>query len=304
VKLVSFHTDSDPNSRFGVLLSGGWVLDVTALGGQLPRSVKQCIEQGESALAALRTAVAKAEAGLASGQARSAGIVALSTAILEAPYRPGKIMAVGKNYADHVAEGAGSAYTRVAGFIKLSSCIAAPNTAVIKPRWTDSFDYENELAVIIGRTCCDVAPESAYEYVFGYTILNDLSARDVQMAERQEGNICIGKNFPTAAPFGPWIVTKDEIPDPHALRIVTRINGQVRQDSTTDKMIFHIPTQIAWYSHAGFEPGDVISTGTPAGVGLGYKGPGTWYLQHGDRIECEVERIGVLANVCHDPARA
>ena len=140
MKLVSFHTDSDPNSRFGVLLSGGWVLDVTALGGQLPRSVKQCIEQGESALAALRTAVAKAEAGLASGQARSAGIVALSTAILEAPYRPGKIMAVGKNYADHVAEGAGSAYTRVAGFIKLSSCIAAPNTAVIKPRWTYSFD--------------------------------------------------------------------------------------------------------------------------------------------------------------------
>jgi 2-keto-4-pentenoate hydratase/2-oxohepta-3-ene-1,7-dioic acid hydratase in catechol pathway len=223
-------------------------------------------------LAALRSAVATAEAALASGQARSAGIVPLSAATLEAPYRPGKIMAVGKNYADHVAEGAGTAYTRVAGFIKLSSCIAAPNTAVIKPRWTDSFDYENELAVVIGRTCCDVAPESAYDYVFGYTILNDLSARDVQMAERKEGNICIGKNFPTAAPFGPWIVTKDEIPDPHALRIVTRVNGQVRQDSTTDKMIFHIPTQIAWYSHAGFEPGDVISTGTPAGVGLGYKG--------------------------------
>ena len=134
--------------------------------------------------------------------------------------------------------------------------------------------------------------------------MNDLSARDVQMAERKEGNICIGKNFPTAAPLGPWIVTKDEIPDPHALRIVTRVNGQVRQDATTDKMIYHIPTQIAWYSHAGFEPGDIISTGTPSGVGLGYKGPGTWYLQLGDKVECEVEGIGVLVNACSDPSRA
>jgi 2-keto-4-pentenoate hydratase/2-oxohepta-3-ene-1,7-dioic acid hydratase in catechol pathway len=174
---------------------------------------------------------------------------------------------------------------------------------VTKPRWTDSWDYENELAVVIGRACVDVPPESAYDVVFGYTIMNDLSARDVQMAERKEGNICIGKNFPTAAPLGPWIVTKDEIPDPHALRIVTRINGQVRQDSTTDKMIYHIPAQVAWYSHAGFEPGDVISTGTPSGVGLGYKGPGTWYLQHGDRMECEVEGIGVLINTCRDPSK-
>jgi 2-keto-4-pentenoate hydratase/2-oxohepta-3-ene-1,7-dioic acid hydratase in catechol pathway len=300
VKLLSFHTADDATRRFGVLLSADRVLDVATTDAKLPRSVEQCIEQGDSALASLRQAVADAEA--ASGRARN--IVPLARAILEAPYRPGKIMAVGKNYADHVAEGAGSAYTRVAGFIKLSSCIAAPNTTVIKPRWTESFDYENELAVVMGRHCSDVAPESAYDYVFGYSILNDLSARDVQMAERKEGNICIGKNFPTAAPFGPWIVTKDEIPDPHALRIVTRVNGEVRQDATTDKMIFHIPTQIAWYSHAGFEPGDVISTGTPAGVGLGYKGPGSWYLQHGDRIECEIERIGVLVNTCRDPARA
>ena len=302
MKLLSFHTAADTASRFGVLLSGDRVLDVNALSASLPTSVAACIEQGESALAELRKTVAQAESAAAGASPRH--ILPLARVVLEAPFRPGKIMAVGKNYADHVAEGAGSAYSRVAGFVKLSSCLAAPNTPVIKPAWTESFDYENELAVVIGRACSDVAPQHAYDYVFGYTILNDLSARDVQMAERKEGNICIGKNFPTAAPFGPWVVTKDEIPDPHSLRIVTRVNGEVRQNATTDQMIFHIPTQIAWYSHAGFEPGDVISTGTPAGVGLGYKGPGTWYLQHGDRIECEVERIGVLVNTCHDPAQA
>jgi 2-keto-4-pentenoate hydratase/2-oxohepta-3-ene-1,7-dioic acid hydratase in catechol pathway len=300
MKLLTFHTAADARSRFGVLLADERVLDVTAFDPALPESLLRCIERGERATADLREAVAEAERR----PGRHAGaIVPLASAVLEAPYRPGKIMAVGRNYADHVAEGAGAAYTRVAGFVKLPSTIAAPNADVVKPRWTESFDYENELAVVIGRACSDVAPASAYDFVFGYTILNDLSARDVQMAERKEGNICIGKNFPTAAPFGPWVVTRDEIPDPHDLRIVTRVNGEVRQNASTSQMIFHIPTQIAWYSHAGFEPGDVIATGTPSGVGLGHKGPGSWYLRHGDRIECEIERIGVLVNTCHDPAR-
>jgi 2-keto-4-pentenoate hydratase/2-oxohepta-3-ene-1,7-dioic acid hydratase in catechol pathway len=302
VKLLSFHTAGDAGSRFGVLLAGDRVLDLSALGGTVPTSLMQCIEQGDAGLAAVRAAVATAENALAR-DGKAAHVLPLTAVSLEPPLRPGKIMAVGRNYADHVAEGAGSAYTRVAGFVKLSSCVVAHATTVIKPSWTDTWDYENELAVVIGRACTDVAPESAYEVVFGYTIMNDLSAREVQMAERKEGNICIGKNFPTAAPLGPWVVTKDEIPNPHALRIVTRINGEVRQDSTTDKMIYHIPAQIAWYSHAGFEPGDIISTGTPSGVGLGYKGPGTWYLQHGDHIECEVERIGVLVNTCRDPSK-
>src|SRR5690606_32918471 len=150
-------------SRFGVLLSEERVLDVSALGEGLPASVLECIEQGESALAALRAAVHEAEASSAAENART--VVPLAHVTLEAPYRPAKIMAVGKNYADHVAEASGSGYTRVAGFVKLSSCIAAPNANVIKPRWTESFDYENELAVVIGRACCDVAPEAAYDYV-------------------------------------------------------------------------------------------------------------------------------------------
>jgi len=172
-----------------------------------------------------------------------------------------------------------------------------PHGATVrKPAWTDTFDYENELAIVIGRECCEVPGEQAYDCVFGYTIMNDLSCRETQFAERKEGNICIGKNFPGAAPLGPWIVTKDEIQDPHNLRIVTRVNGEVRQDSSTKYQIYNIPAQIAWYSHAGFEPGDMISSGTPAGTGLGYKGPGTWYLQNGDRVECEIEGIGTLVS--------
>ena len=296
MKLLTFRPARARTGHFGVLLGGNRVLDVTALAGRkLPATLLECIQKGDSALAAVKAAAADAEAALGRGE-QLPQVFALDAVTLEAPLIPGKIMAVGRNYADHAAEGSGHAYTRVAGFVKVSSCVVPHDTVVRKPAWTETFDYENELAIVIGRDCSDVAPEAAYDCVFGYTIMNDLSCREVQQAERKEGNICIGKNFPTAAPLGPWIVTKDEIPDPHNLRLVTRINGEVRQDGNTVNQIYRIPAQIAWYSHAGFEPGDLISSGTPAGTAMGYKGPGTWYLQHGDRIECEIEGIGVLAN--------
>lgn len=296
MKLLTFRPARARSGHFGALLTGDRVIDITALPGRkLAATLLECIQEGDTALAAVRAAVADAEAALKRGE-QLPQVFALDAVTLEAPLIPGKIMAVGKNYADHAAEGSGQVYSRVAGFIKVTSCIVPHNATVRKPGWTESFDYENELAIVIGRECSEVPPEQAYDCVFGYTIMNDLSCRDVQFAERKEGNICIGKNFPTAAPLGPWIVTRDEIPDPHNLRIVTRVNGEVRQDANTASQIYHIPAQIAWYSHAGFEPGDIISSGTPAGTGMGYKGPGTWYLQHNDRIECEIEGIGILAN--------
>ena len=296
MKLLTFRPARARIGHFGVLLADQRILDITAIGGRaLPATLLECIQAGDKGLAAVRAALADAEAALKRRE-QPAHLFELGDVTLEAPLRPGKIMAVGKNYADHAAEGAGEVYTRVAGFVKLTSCVVSHESTIRKPAWTETFDYENELAIVIGRECCDVSPEQAYDCVFGYTIMNDLSCRDVQFAERKEGNICIGKNFPTAAPLGPWIVTKDEIPDPHNLRIVTRVNGEVRQDSSTKYQIYNIPAQIAWYSHAGFEPGDLISSGTPAGTGMGYKGPGVWYLQNGDRIECEIERLGILAN--------
>ena len=296
MKLLTFRPARARTGHFGVLLADNRVLDLTALSGRkLPTSLIECIEESDAGLAAVRDALADAESAVKRGESPP-HVYALDAVTLDPPLLPGKIMAVGKNYADHAAEGPGQVYSRVAGFVKLTSCVVAHDVTVRRPAWTETFDYENELAIVIGRDCCDVPPDEAYDCVFGYTIMNDLSCREVQMAERKEGNICIGKNFPGAAPLGPWVVTKDEIPDPHNLRIVTRVNGEVRQDSTTKNQIYNIPAQIAWYSHAGFEPGDLISSGTPAGTGLGYKGPGTWYLQNGDRVECEIEGIGVLAN--------
>ena len=296
MKLLTFRPARARTGHFGVLLADRRVLDITALAGRrLPATLRDCIQDGAAGLAAVRAALADAEGALRRGE-QLPHVFTLDAVTLDAPLRPGKIMAVGKNYADHAAEGAGPVYSRVAGFVKLTSGVVPHNTTVRKPAWTATFDYENELAIVIGRECCEIPPAQAYDCVFGYTIMNDLSCRDVQFAEREEGNICIGKNFPGAAPLGPWIVTKDESPDPHNLRLVTRVNGEVRQDSNTQYQIYNIPAQIAWYSHAGLEPGDIISSGTPAGTGMGYKGPGTWYLQHGDRVECEIERIGILAN--------
>jgi 2-keto-4-pentenoate hydratase/2-oxohepta-3-ene-1,7-dioic acid hydratase in catechol pathway len=296
MKLLTFRPPRVRNPHFGVLLSSGHALDLTVIGGRsMPDSLIDCIRAGEAGLAAVRAALDAAEAEIRAGHTPAASVV-LSHVELLAPLRPGKIMAVGRNYSDHAKEIASAAYTRPNGFIKNASCVIGPNDTIRKPRWTQKLDYENELAIVIGVDCANVAPEKWADVVFGYTICNDVSARDVQAAERKEGNIMIGKNFPTAAPLGPWVVTRDEIADPHNLRLQTRVNGEARQDSNTSLQIHRIPSQIAWYSQGGFEAGDVVSTGSPGGTGVGYEGPGTWFLQHGQEIECEIEGIGVLKN--------
>lgn len=296
MKLLSFRPSRARVDHFGVILSNGQVLDVTEakIGRGLPDSLLECIRGGADALARVHDVVAQAEERLKAGS--SEHIVSLDSVTARPPLQPGKIMAIGKNYSDHAAEVGSAAYSRPAGFIKHVDTLIANGDTIRKPAWTDKLDYENELAVVIADECADVAADDAYAHVFGYTIMNDVSARDIQTAERKEGNILIGKNFPTAAPMGPWVVTKDEVPDPHNLRLVTRVNGEVRQNANTATQIFHIPAQIAWYSHAGLYPGDIISTGTPAGVAAGYKGEGSWWLKNGDLVECEIEKIGVLRN--------
>ncbi|MDP2239175.1 MAG: fumarylacetoacetate hydrolase family protein [Burkholderiales bacterium] len=297
MKLLTFRPPRARTDHFGVLLSNGKVLDVSGLqaGRAMPGTMLACIRGGAAALTQISQALSATEQSIAAGKMPE-HMFSLGDVTLKAPLIPGKIMAVGKNYSDHAAEVGGVAYTRPSGFIKHTDTIIADGETIRKPGWTEKLDYENELAVVIADDCSEVPPENAYDHVFGYTIMVDLSARDVQFAERKEGNIMIGKNFPTAAPLGPWIVTRDEIPDPHQLKIITRVNGEVRQDASTATQIHKIPQQIAWYSHAGLQAGDIISTGSPAGTGAGYQGEGTWYLQHGDRLECEIERIGTLRN--------
>ncbi len=296
MKLLSFRPPRARVDHFGVLLSNGQALDISEAksGRGLPGSLIDCIRGGADALALGREALSQAEHKLAAGSAEH--VVSLDAVTARPPLIPGKIMAIGKNYSDHAAEVGSTAYSRPAGFIKHVDTLIAHGDTIRKPSWTEKLDYENELAVVIADECQDVPPEEVYEHIFGYTIMNDVSARDVQSAERKEGNIMIGKNFPTAAPLGPWVVTKDEIADPHNLRLVTRVNGEMRQNANTGTQIFHIPAQVAWYSHAGLYPGDIISTGTPAGVAAGYKGEGSWWLKNNDIVECEIEKVGVLRN--------
>lgn len=300
MKLATFLVQGGRRGRLGAIVAHQSVLDIGAaahvLQQRVPRDLMGCIRAGEPALAAVRHVLEATEAQHAHNAALAAAIYPQEAVHFLPPIIPGKIMAIGRNYADHAAEVGGEAYPRPSGFIKLTSSIIPHQAAIRKPTWTKTLDYENEVAVVIGRGCTAIPAERAYDYVFGYTIMNDVSAREVQRQEREIGNITIGKNFPTAAPLGPWIVTRDEIPDPHNLRIITRVNGEVRQNASTGLQVHKIPQQLAWYSHAGFEPGDIVSTGTPSGVGAGHQGPGSWYLTPGDVVECEIEGIGCLVN--------
>jgi 2-keto-4-pentenoate hydratase/2-oxohepta-3-ene-1,7-dioic acid hydratase in catechol pathway len=206
---------------------------------------------------------------------------------------PGKLLCIGLNYADHCREQDVPEPDNPLLFAKFNTALL-PHGGQI--RWpadlTQQVDYEAELAVIIGREARDVAETDAMDHVFGYTIVNDVSARDVQFSDKQWVR---GKSFDTFCPCGPVVVTADEIPDPHQLAIRCRVNGQTLQDSNTGEMIFKIPHLIAYISRAiTLQPGDIISTGTPHGVGM-YRAPQV-FLKVGDRVEVEIESIGVLAN--------
>ncbi len=228
----------------------------------------------------------------------------LDRARLLAPIpRPARnLFCVGWNYAEHFAEGVGmrgaDTTTQIpdhpAFFSKNPSTVVGPDAPVRHPAsHSDQLDWEVELAVVIGKGGRDVAERDALEHVFGYTVANDVSVRDVQ--RRHGGQWFKGKNFDSHCPLGPWIVTADEIPDPQVLAISSRVNGETKQSSSTKHMVFRVPRIVAELS-AGMtlEPGDVILTGTPPGVGFARTPPE--YLQVGDVMEMEIEGIGVLRN--------
>lgn len=207
--------------------------------------------------------------------------------------RPSKMLAIGLNYADHARETGSKLPERPLVFAKFPNSLNDPFGEVeIGERVTAKADYEVELAVIIGARARQVSEADAYRHVFGYAVANDVSARDWQRADIQFSR---SKSADTFCPIGPWITTADEVADPAALWIRSRVNGEPRQDSTTSQMIFGIPHLIAYLSATiTLEPGDVILTGTPAGVGLGAKPP--TFLQPGDVVECEVEGLGMIRN--------
>ncbi len=206
--------------------------------------------------------------------------------------RPGKIICIGLNYRDHAAESNMPIPESPIIFSKFATCVIGPNQAVLLPPKSSEVDYEAELAVVIGRRAKFVPREQAYDYVLGYTNFNDVSARDFQFADKQWVR---GKSCDTFAPMGEFIATKDEIPDPHKLSIKLHLNGQTMQDSSTNQLIFGVPELIEFLTQSiTLEPGDVIATGTPPGVGFARKPP--VYLKEGDIMGVEIEGLGILKN--------
>lgn len=225
---------------------------------------------------------------------------------LLAPLTPPKnVLCVGKNYIAHAVEGAraeGRAHADIPTvpiwFTKAHTSLTGTGASIVPPEgFLDCLDYEGELAVIIGKRARGLTKESAMDVVFGFSVFNDVTARDVQQGRKQWFK---GKSADTFAPMGPWIVTADEIPDPQTLRLVTRVNGEVRQDSNTAKMIFSVRDLLVDISQSiTLEPGDIIATGTPEGVAWGMDEPK--YLRPGDRVTVEISGVGVLENVVERP---
>jgi 2-keto-4-pentenoate hydratase/2-oxohepta-3-ene-1,7-dioic acid hydratase in catechol pathway len=252
----------------------------TGLGGL--RDVGDLFARGPAAVGQLRELASGAQPTVGAASARYAPPV----------LRPGKIVCVGLNYADHIAESQAERPQRIVLFAKFASCLIAHGEPIIRPAITSELDYEGELAVIVGRRASGVAAADALDYVGGYTIINDVSARDLQGAEPQWIR---GKALDTFAPLGPVVLDAAAAPPVGEMTLRTLVNGEVRQDASCAQMITGVPELIAYISQAiTLEPGDIIATGTPSGVALGMKPP--VYLEPGDKVSIEISGIGELAN--------
>jgi 5-carboxymethyl-2-hydroxymuconate isomerase len=216
--------------------------------------------------------------------------IPLSDVTLAAPLRPGKLIGIGLNFRDHAAETGKPVPQMPLLFAKLPTSVTGPGGPVVLPSYTTEPDFEGELAVVIGRTARDVAPDDALGHVFGYAVMDDVSARDRQ---REEPQWVRAKGADTFAPWGPWITTADEVADPQALRIRTWVSGEPMQDGTTADMVFPVAELIAFISSSfTLEPGDVITTGTPAGVGVARVPPR--FLRPGDVVRVEIDGLGAI----------
>ena len=280
MKIVRYVKDNAP--RVGVIKGEG-VVDISA---RLPQydTVRAIAAGGKPALDLIAATVSDADVDLL-----------LADAQLLAPIeRPGKYLAIGMNYAKHAAEAARlgvATPTHQLWFNKQTTCISGPYDD-IDPGVTEKLDYEVELGVVIGKPAKYVTEANAKDHVFGYFVANDVSARDWQFHSQ---TMTMGKSFDTHGPIGPWIVTADELPDPHILGVRCYVNGVERQNSNTSDLIHNVWQQIGYLSQAfTLETGDLIATGTPEGVGVAMDPP--TFLQAGDVVRCEIDGIGAIEN--------
>jgi 2-keto-4-pentenoate hydratase/2-oxohepta-3-ene-1,7-dioic acid hydratase in catechol pathway len=266
--------------------------------GAAPKDMIDLLGRGEAwgkSLAKVTFALAK---GVDSAKAPRGLFTPLADARLLAPIpKPAKITCIGMNYADHAREQGHEPPKSPIFFLKSGNTICGPGDPIHLPSNSSQVDYEAEFAVVIGKRGSRIPEEKAYDYVAGYMILHDVSARDLQFSD---GQWFRGKSCDTFAPTGPWIVTKDEIKDPHNLRISLTLNGETMQDSNTSNLIFNVPYLISYLSQsATWEVGDLISTGTPPGVGV-FRKPQV-FLKDGDTVSVTVEKLGTLTNTVVGP---
>jgi 2-keto-4-pentenoate hydratase/2-oxohepta-3-ene-1,7-dioic acid hydratase in catechol pathway len=277
------------STRIGVVV-GDEIVDLAAAAPSLPDDMTAFLTQGDAAMQAARDAL---EAG--------ANRISLSSVTLHAAVpRPPKFLAVGLNYADHIAETGRKAPDFPTIFNKQVSCTNGPYADVHLPRASKSLDYEGELAFVIGKPGRHVPKERAHEIIAGYCIVNDVSVRDWQ---GWAPTMTLGKSWDTHGPVGPWIVTADEVDDPHALSIKTTVNGELRQDSNTKHLMLNCYEAVELLSTVfTLQPGDIVATGTPSGVAIGFDPPK--FLLAGDVVRIEIEGIGHLENTIIDEPEA
>jgi 2-keto-4-pentenoate hydratase/2-oxohepta-3-ene-1,7-dioic acid hydratase in catechol pathway len=281
MKLVTFTHDRSTHNgstRIGALTDDG-ILGLEATGFE---DMLALLNAGDAGMEAARKAIA------AGGEC-----IAVDSVKLEAPVpRPGKVLAIALNYAEHVAETGSNVPPVQMWFNKQTTCVNAPFDPIHKPIASDMVDYEGELGVIIGKTCRHVPASRAFEVIAGYTIVDDVSVRDWQA---RAATFQIGKSFDTHGPIGPYLVTPDEIGDPEGLALRTWVNDEIRQDSNTRHMIHKIAEQIEHLTTAfTLEPGDVLATGTPSGVGAAMKP--AQFLKAGDKVRIEIENVGEITH--------
>jgi 2-keto-4-pentenoate hydratase/2-oxohepta-3-ene-1,7-dioic acid hydratase in catechol pathway len=228
-----------------------------------------------------------------------------NASILTPVARPSKIICMGGNFSDHLSEGKTTLPPFPISFLKAPTALTGHKTTVSHPKKVKLLDYEVELATVIGRRCRDVSKEDALDYVAGFSIFNDISARDIQFAEMKRGFCNMGKNFDTFAPMGPLLVTPDQAGEPDDLDMELRVNGQTRQLSNTKNMVFKIRELIEFFSSMTLEPGDIITSGTPSGVAIYRQGDKEPYLlKAGDVIESKISNLGRLQNTVVDEPRS
>jgi len=320
MRLVTFE-DPSGRSRIGALASGERIVDLNhayalylrevekeprfrrVARARVPPSMRQLFEGGEKSLAAARAALEFAENGSdrLAGPSGETVIHRRGGVKLKAPIIPRKFFHTAGNFREHHEEAAKAGFSHpvlpwIVFFQNVDAIVGPDEPVVYPPHLTEELDYELELAVVVKKAGKHFTPEQAAEFIGGYVIFNDVTARDIQRREMKSGVFSFCKGIDTFCPLGPWIVTPDEIENPHNLAMELRVNGEVRQKSHSGKMSVTIPQILSHYSPMGYSAGDVVSTGTVSGVAAFSGDPKAWYLKPGDVMECEIEKIGVLRN--------